>query len=95
MFTSQEACCAGARIHTDSVIVKLMSLPLHLPDGTVPQIAPELASEENEAMEEAKADEEMDMEKARQFCQLSERRVMETKQELDRIKQMGKVSGFV
>ena len=71
-----------------------MSLPLHLPDGTVPQIVPELASEENEAMEEAKADEEMDMEKARQFCQLSERRVMEIKQELDRIEQMGKVSGF-
>ena len=84
---------AGARNrthHRESV----MSLPLHHPDGAVPQIAPELASEENEAMEEARADEETDMEKARQFCQLSERRVMETKQELDRIEQMGKVSGF-
>lgn len=70
-----------------------MSLPPHLPNGTVPQVVPELASGEIEAME-AKAGKEMDVEKARQLCQLSDRRIMETKQELDRIEQMGKVSGF-
>lgn len=69
-----------------------MSLPL---SGTAPQIVPELASKESEAMEEAKADEEFEMEKALQFCRLNDRRVMETKQELDRIEQMGKVSSFL
>ena len=70
-----------------------MSLPLQLPDGTVPQIAPEfsIASEEIEIM--ATAGDEI--EKSWQFRQLSDRQVMETKQELDRIEQMGNVSGFL
>ena len=67
-----------------------MSLP---PDGTTPQIVPESASEESDAME-PKAGEEFEVEKALQFCRLNDRRVMETKQELDRIEQMGKVSSF-
>ena len=37
---------------------------------------------------------ELEMDKARQIRQLRDRRVMETKQELNRIEQMGKVSGF-
>lgn len=74
-----------------------MSLPPHLPNGAVPQVAPELASGRTEATKAKAAaapDEELEMDKAIQIRQLRERRVMETKQELNRIEQMGKVSGF-
>ena len=72
-----------------------MSLPPHLTNGAVPQVVPELASGGIEAMDaKAAAGVELEMDKARQIRQLRDRRVMETKQELNRIEQMGKVSGF-
>jgi hypothetical protein len=66
-----------------------MSLPPHLPNGAVPQVARELASGEIETMDEKAA--ELEVDKAREFRRLRDRRVMETKQELNRIEQMGKV----
>ena len=68
-----------------------MSRKLKPSTGTVLQTVPDLASKKSEEMALKSSGEG---EKVWQLCRLDDRRVMEVRQELERIEQMGKVSGF-